>query len=257
MTRHLERIDSEDASAIQSRQWNSVDKKLEMYQYNPYITDVNYEDNSKNREYKQSFIEKRPDVIVSSPFLRCMQTALIIANATGVPNIHIDFGLSEVVDNSTIRRFAPKESADGDRFRGTIPLDVSQIYEYSLEHFRTKETGVDISKFILSNSEPRFIDNESRVDDYGFIEESPDARIVYYDRIKVTLKNINTRFTGKKVLVVTHADAYFPFNDDGKLMSYRQIYTIPIPKLVIMDGGSLSGRISKKYKILWGKVLKL
>ncbi len=260
MTRHLERIDSEDASAAQSRRWITIDKKSELYQYNPYITDVNYEDNPKNRQYKQMFVESGVDVIVSSPFLRCMQTALIIANAMGIRHINIDFGLSEVVDNTTIRRFAPRELVEGessvDRYKGTIPLDIGKVFERSLEHFRTKETGVDVSRFILSDNKPDFIDNESRIDEYGYVEESPDARIIYYDRIKMSLKDISTRFTGRKILVVTHADAYSAFNAERKSMSYREIYRIPLDKLTIMDGGSLFKKSTRKYKISWNNILK-
>jgi hypothetical protein len=144
----------------------------------------------------------------------------------------------------------------GDRFKGTIPLDVSKVFEHSLEHFRTKEPSVDLGRFILSDNKPDFIDNESRIDEYGYVEESPDARIVYYDRVKMTFRDIEGRFAGRKILVVTHADAYSAFNDARKLMEYRQIYKIPLDTLRVMDGGARYGKPTRKYKISWTNILK-
>ena len=76
LTRHLQRIDDSDSSWDLSRQWNSVDSKKIDFTINPYLSDHA----DRHVDNVVAKITEPIDIIISSPFLRCMQTALKIMN---------------------------------------------------------------------------------------------------------------------------------------------------------------------------------
>ena len=108
ITRHLERIDDGSDSSIDlMRKWNTVDRKNPEYHINPYISDINSLHKLVSKLQSQPYCV---DYVISSPFLRCVQTAILIShqlNSTqkqrqshcGIHNINIDYRLAEWNDS--------------------------------------------------------------------------------------------------------------------------------------------------------------
>ena len=110
-------------------------------------------------------------VFTSSPFLRCIQTALKIKPNT---KIYIDYGLSELISDYEYNL------TNGN-------FDIEALYQHSL----TKLTEEEKSYLQVLNRTPIIIQNES----------DPD----YNKRIIDTVNRINDTYTNKNILLVSHA----------------------------------------------------
>lgn len=231
LTRHLQRIDDgSDSSREFAVRWNTVDSKNPNFVINPYLSDF-------SDKYIQSVITKIPvpiDIIVSSPFLRCMQTALKIVNqlkktGSSITNIYIDFGLSEFVDEYTFYNVPNSQ------------INIQSVYDFSLSQF----TPEDQAKFRIIDSSPQIINYESE-EDYGL-------------RIKSTLSDLYGRFVDKKILVISHAFSYQPFS--GHELRYTDVFMIE-PELFRHSESEntiplVSSRYQKKYLKYKNKYLQL
>jgi broad specificity phosphatase PhoE len=231
LTRHLQRIDDgSDSSREFAVRWNTTDSKNPNFIINPYLSD--YAD-----RHVSSVVDKITEpinYIVSSPFLRCMQTALKISNelirrGNIISNIYIDFGLSEIVEEFNFY---------------TVPdsrLNIQSVYDFSLEQFNQ----TDREKFIILDSNPQIINFET--------DET------YGQRIKQTLNKIYRKFTNSNILVVSHAYSYVPLN--GKELRYLDLFYIK-PELFTsgITGISQTDKLSyyqEKYLKYKNKYLEL
>ena len=99
MVRHLERIDSEeDVTREETEKWNKI-KKEYLNRINPYL-----QKKTKINKIVENLEDIHIDHIICSPYLRCIQTAMLIANSTDVniidKTINIDYRLGEIFHSS-------------------------------------------------------------------------------------------------------------------------------------------------------------
>ena len=170
LTRHLPRVDAglEITSLEMVRKWATIDKLDINNRENPYLSD-NIDSNIAT--LTGNLTDKNIDVIISSPFLRCIQTALKIKPNT---KIYIDYGLSELISDYEYNL------TNGN-------FDIEALYQHSL----TKLTEEEKSYLQVLNRTPIIIQNES----------DPD----YNKRIIDTVNRINDTYTNKNILLVSHA----------------------------------------------------
>lgn len=219
LTRHLQRIDDgSDSSKEYAVKWNTIDSKNPNFVINPYLSDYS----EKYVKIVTGKITEPIDIIVSSPFLRCMQTALKISNELNISGsliskIYIDFGLSEFVDDYTFYN-APNSQ-----------INIQSIYDFSLSQF----SPVDRVKFELIDSTPQIINFESE-ESYGL-------------RIKSTLDQIYRDFPNKKILIVTHAFSYYPLV--GRELKYTDVFVLA-PELFTTVKSDNSDNSTWKQKYL-------
>jgi broad specificity phosphatase PhoE len=170
--------------------------------------------------------------IWSSPFLRCLQTAIFIAKLLGVTNINVHFGLSEICDPEVL---------------GSYWSDL-----------RTG-SNVDINK-IFSNSRERLIEPlliEELVDNvYTEINDTDNTN--YDKRINNTIKYIydrNKSSVKSNIFIVSHSDSIKQYDiiPGGKGMDYFNKYEIT-NKIVPMFGGN--SNILQKYELYMKKINK-
>jgi broad specificity phosphatase PhoE len=211
MVRHLERIDTSDLPMSSAYKEWIIQRNDYNYLINPYLdTEISIGKLVDNLE------EKKIDHIVCSPYVRCIQTAILITNSRDLDivdkTIHIDYKLGELVDESYLFR---------------VPLNVESVYSHSKRYIGEKFNTI---RHTLDDA-----DNLPLVfDDY-------ETREQYNKRILDELKNIREKYSGN-ILVVTHADAYKQFNSEKKAMDFGRVYDINL--------GSVGGYREKyiKYK---------
>jgi len=170
LTRHLPRVDAglEITSLEMVRKWATIDKLDINNRENPYLSD---NIGSNIATLTGNLSDKNIDVIISSPFLRCIQTALKIKPNT---KIYIDYGLSELISDYEYNL------TNGN-------FDIEALYQHSL----SKLTEEERSYLQVLNRTPSIIQNES----------DPD----YNKRIIDTVNRINDTYTDKNILLVSHA----------------------------------------------------
>ena len=118
--RHLHRIDDDSAqSNPMVRQWNCTPIIQTTYRHNPYLGNLPNRiiDDLKNHAKYRGMIRR----IFVSPFLRCMQTALYLANQLDIDMITVDYRLAEF-----------GRAIDPMRTDGTLSL--TQIFDQSMEY---------------------------------------------------------------------------------------------------------------------------
>ena len=231
LTRHLQRIDDgSDSSREYAVRWNTIDSKNPNFILNPYLSD--YAD-----RHVESVVAKfsEVNVIVTSPFLRCMQTALKIFNKINesghvIDTIYVDFGLSEYVEEYNFYTLTEPR------------LNIQSIYDFSLEQFTPEQRAL----FTILDPTPSIIEFEN------------DAQ--YGLRIKSTILQIHRTFIGKNILVVSHAYSLQPLV--GHELRYLDVFLLE-PETYITDRtegtvSSISGtEYKKKYLKYKEKYIKL
>lgn len=181
LTRHLPRVDAglEITSLEMTRKWATIDSSGINNKHNPYLSD---NIGSYIAKLNDNLVDKNINVIISSPFLRCIQTALKIKELTPrITKIYIDYGLSELISN-----------VDFDLTNNS--LDIEALYQHSL----TKLSEEEKSYLEVLNRTHSTIQNE---DNNNFESEYPE----YYSRIRNTVDRINDTNTDKNILLVSHA----------------------------------------------------
>jgi broad specificity phosphatase PhoE len=216
MVRHLERIDvTNNQSTEEYKKWL---KQSNDYNYliNPYLdTEISVSRLGENLE------DIKIDHIICSPYVRCMQTAILIINNLGLniinKTIHIDYKLGELVDEAFFFR---------------VPLNIESVYLHSKKYIEEK---FNMLSFTLDDK-----DNEPLIfTNYESMEE-------YNKRILDELKVIREKYSGN-ILVITHADAFKQFNTERKRMEYGRVYKIDLDRL---EGGYKQKYMKYKTKYI-------
>lgn len=199
ITRHLERMDYQynNASEGHISLWNKHKSEDEYFILNPYITDT------INHKIIDEEIKKLPkiDIIITSPFLRCMQTSLFYAKKINYDKpIHVHFDLGDIYNLQSLRLY------ETNLIR--YPINLYKIYNHSLHHIHG-----DKDKFIMDNDTNNIIQKEETFDEY-------------YIRLKCTIKSIIAKYKNQNILIVSHAYSIVPFNENKERMVYNKIYEI-------------------------------
>jgi broad specificity phosphatase PhoE len=231
LLRHFERIDDSGANDKEiEKKWNQIDSKNPIFLHNPYLSDKALNQVNIEKVIKQISNIKSIDIIVSSPFLRCIQTSLIMMDKINqikitdglepIPYIYIDFGLCEFID-------------DFNFYDITLPYNLMEIYNNSLEYLNQKQINIEIFK--IFNFQPNII-NEYETDD------------TYFQRVKQTIKKIQECFMEKNVLIVSHAYSYMIIDENKTLKYYEPIKIEPcILSLSSLSSSSSSNEFKSKY----------
>ena len=187
LMRHLYRIDCESSNNIQQeRKWYKEDYNDKNFKYNPYLSDRSYELADK----VVSEISEEIDTIVTSPFLRCIQTAFIMRDKlnqkqnTNITTIYVHFGLSEIVNYyTTFYGYSIDESS--------LKVEMNKIFEFSLSYL-SEEQRKDV---VVIFSSPEF-----------FYNEDNDS---YTERIRSAFYYISEKFKDNSVLAVGHRSSHY------------------------------------------------
>ncbi len=94
ITRHLQRIDGVDMSTDEGKEWTLLCKNNPEFTRNPYLSKINGADRVTSKIIS---LKGRPDIIITSPFLRCLETAVLLAKRLNInsKSIYVDFNLGE------------------------------------------------------------------------------------------------------------------------------------------------------------------
>lgn len=206
IVRHLERIDDEDnVTAEEIKQWFKIKRENRAYITNPYLQQtISIEKLVKN------IGDIKINHIISSPFLRCIESALIISK-------EIKFTDKIIINNKLGELF-------NEDFLFRIPCNYNDIYEHSVSHIAIKE--------------PEQVKQLNTLDNVPLLFEKYESDEEYYKRIRDVLEDIQKTYDGN-ILVVTHADAYKQFNPERKRMNYGIVYEINL---------NTSPEVSKSYE---------
>ena len=217
LIRHLDRIDNDDCSIDEMRKWNSTHRKEYIFRVNPYICQSN---NKLNKLVENLISKGNPefDHIICSPFLRCIETAILVKNKyANIKNktINIEFNLSEFLCED---------------FGFIKPIDIKTVYEHSKSYL-----AANYKDFELNN-----INTTLMLTEYETDEE-------YTARIQKVLAEIKSKYSGN-ILIVSHKDA-LELN-----MKYGEVYKLNIPEQL---DEKLKGGYYNKYLKYKAKYLKL
>lgn len=211
LVRHLDRIDNEDCGLEETRLWNSTYRKDYLFQINPYLCKSN---NKLKKIMDNLTLQGNPsfDHIICSPFLRCIETAILIKN--NYPNIkdtkiNINFNLSELVCEDYLFK---------------MPTDIATIYNHSKKYLEANYKDYELNELNI----------DLKFDDFETDEN-------YEKRIKAILKEIKSKYSGN-ILIVTHKDAL------NLNMKYGEIYKLS--ESVNLDGGYYQKYLKYKAKYL-------
>jgi len=157
--------------------WNSQNKIL--YRNNPYIT---Y--NNKFNEMKNNILKKMPNlnattIIITSPFLSCIQTGLLLSEMSNFNfnlnnhnnnncNMYVDYRLGEINNKKILSN---------------------------------KETY--LSEKILKSSE-HFLNRKFKILDNSYNECSDETIHDYNTRIMKTMFTIHEKFADHNVIIISH-----------------------------------------------------
>jgi broad specificity phosphatase PhoE len=237
LTRHLPRVDAglQITSLEMTRKWASDSSDINN-KHNPYLSDNigSYIDTLTG-----NLVDKNINVIISSPFLRCIQTALKIKELTPkITKIYIDYGLSELI-------------SDFDFDLTNDSLDIEAIYQHSL----TKLSEEEKSYLEVLNRTHSTIQNENEND---FVSEYPYPK--YYSRIRNTVDRINDTNTDKNILLVSHAYSSNTYQKPD--LAYSQVVKIePTASSSSASGGNSDDKDFKmkylKYKMKYLELKKM
>jgi broad specificity phosphatase PhoE len=217
MIRHLERIDmSDNTRSPEFEEWKKIREDYDI-KINPYLdTHISISRLVKNLE------DKKIDHIVCSPYIRCIETAILVVNSRELnitdKTIHIDYKLGELVH--------PDLSFQK-------PHVVDRVFENSKRFVEEKYRTMS---FTLDNS-----------DNIPLTFEEFETDEEYDKRISNELKEIRRKYSGN-ILIVTHADAHKQFTRDRKGMDFGIVYNIDL---------DLTGGYKEKYLKYKSKYLDL
>lgn len=172
ISRHLERIDLVKDINGNNNKWKDIDSLKKEHKHNPYLCERN-----SYKKLIKNIKDKNIDIIITSPFLRCMLTSQIAFNYINkmdnnkIKNILVDYGLSEWNDSVYVNEDI---------------LDTSKIFRYSKNYYKINSKNFKLFR-----------------DKYKHIKNEYDKRM-YMKRIVETLNNINKIFKGKNILIITH-----------------------------------------------------
>jgi len=193
LTRHLERIDDSNSSVELNKVWNSL--YIKEYEFNPFITDINSIDNISNKLKDLNF-----DIIISSPFLRCIQTALLLKENLNIKSdILIDMGLGEIFIE--------------DIFYKRSKQNHYTIFNQSINFLLNDINFLNINKDHIKNI--KLIDSNQ----FNILDEYETDK-QYNNRIIYTFNKIIEAYSCKKILIVSHAHVYNALSKNNEYLQY-------------------------------------
>ena len=184
--------------------------------------------------------------IWSSPFLRCLQTAMFIAKLIGVKKITVHYGLSELCIPSILKEYAEHLQEGGH-------IDIDKVFLNTLSRCDTSMFKLCIIK-----------EGRTMINDFDSSDNNDDK---YFERISSTVSYIHNRQNGLQYkFIIGHADSLRPYSVPSKIMDFYIRYDItdkikeheheqvhvPVPENVddVLTGGSSKYDIyMKKYQI--------
>lgn len=176
-----------------------------------------------------TYFDPKECEVWSSPFLRCLQTAMFIARLLGVTHVNVHFGLSELCHPDVLLPFA-------DELTSGTPIDINKIYENTSARIISSAT-VPVAQIVR--------------DRYENINDTDHSN--YVRRISDTIRSIHVGSHVPNKFIISHADSIKQFNiiPGEKGMDYYTKYDIT-DKLT-MDGGS---KELNKYIVYMRKIEK-
>jgi broad specificity phosphatase PhoE len=224
VTRHLQRIDTEDSEKRENaQQWNKNDSKNPSYIDNPYLVDKAFAPdnidrviaNFKDGDESGVRVAKNIDIIITSPFMRCLKTSILLKDKINslkdesdvkIDKIFVNFGLSEIVDDATFPNNCEFSFSEN---KGCGSLNIDQIWNFSTECLSSKFDPESLREYLhrveyreLPDMNPDIFEIEDN--NLSTIEFEDDA--VYSERICSTIKKIYDKYRGRNILIVTHSD---------------------------------------------------
>lgn len=165
----------------------------------------------------------------SSPFLRCLQTAMFIARLLGVTHVNVHFGLSELCDPDVLLPFA-------DELTSGATIDINRIYENTSARIISGAT-VPVARIVRER--------------YENINDSDHSN--YVRRISDTIRSIHIGSHVPNKFIISHADSIKQFNiiPGSGGMDYYIKYDIT--DKISMEGGS---KELNKYIVYMHKIEK-
>ena len=229
MVRHLERIDSEeDVTREELGEWNKI-KKEYLNKVNPYL-----QKRTRINKIVENLEDVRIDHVICSPYIRCIQTAMLIVNSKDInvvdKTINIDYRLGEIFHSD---------------FLFEKPLNLDTILSHSNLYISDKLSDVP-HNLDLNNNKPLVLTDFESDEEYAL-------------RVKNVLSDLRVKYFGN-LLIVTHADAYRQYNSAGRAMKYGEVYDIELPveeRVKKMEGGYVSNNYRLKYIKYKNKYLQL
>lgn len=203
LLRHFERIDDSGANNKKiEEKWKQINSKNKIFLHNPYLSDKAYDKNNILKVINQIPNIQLIDEIICSPFLRCLQTSLIMRNEINqlktnekkILNIKVDFGLSEYFDKNAF-------------YDIELPYNIMNVYNNSIQYLKENNFNV---LFEIINPNPNIIRKYENCD-------------IYIQRIKNTINDICEKFKNKNILLISHAYSYMIIEPLKTLKYYEPI----------------------------------
>ena len=233
ITRHLQRIDDTDSAiSVNAVKWNKIYSKNSQFFNNPYLVDKafstininNVIKNFKNRTESGENLAKEIDIIITSPFLRCLETSILLrdkinklkkeanklkeeANKSDyIDHIEINYGLSEIIVPELFTNVNEGEGGSlniDDIWKFSKKYLICNCNQRALNQYVTE--GFETSDYTIPDMNPNIfrhsVENETKK---NILWETDD---MYNDRICSTILQISKTYEGKNILIITHADA--------------------------------------------------
>lgn len=196
-----------------------------MIRFGPHQGDIKM-DIVKETNIVTKYFNSEECEIWSSPFLRCLQTAIFIAKLLGVSYINVHYGLSEICDPDVLGSYW-----NDLRISGSV--NINKIYENSMSRL----THIFPIAQLINDV---------------YTEINDTNNINYNKRIDDTIRDIydrNKSSSKSKIFIISHADLIKQFNiiPDGKGMDYFERYDIT-DKVKEMTGGNYYIYMKKTHK---------
>ena len=207
LIRHLERIDKDNKEHPEDNWSKRILTDRDAKAWNLLYKDYNFIINPflKDKTSINALIcnlkEIKIDHIVCSPFIRCIQTAILVANSPELTItdkiIHINYGLGEIIDYES-------------GFRNT-PVNMKDICDFSkkyiAEHFK-------LLSYTLEDTNPDLVITKF------------EKQKGYDERVLKAVNDIRSTFKGN-ILIVAHSYTRRQFSVSGTSgMSHGKIYPI-------------------------------
>ena len=190
LTRHLERVDDDDSQTWEGRQ---------TYKFNPYLN------NTISSVKLLGNLPNTIETIISSPFIRCVQTAIIVAKNKNINVIFIDYRLGETNDVEWI--------FDGNAYK---PNDIwIETQKYILSIQKQPNLSYDITNITFNITGTEYEGGEDEVPNGDETLYNIRMRDALFD---ITQKNTNT-------LIVSHSNS-LRFSKPGKSLAYAEVVQI-------------------------------
>ena len=235
ITRHFERIDGDknNATINEKNIWfslsslknpkNIIEKNDLMYiNANPFS--INHNQKVYLSKVISSIGNYKIDIIISSPFIRCIQTALKIKkDLKYAGKIHVNYGLAEFIDYNILGVSTIDKnyiSDDEKYFLVQNGFNINKLFQMSLDNFNINKNLIVLDNTIYIK------DNIILMNEVEPLNE-PEFNIhsgTYFKRIVRTIESIKQKYPSKNILLVTHG--YSPVAYKLNSLKYGDVLNI-------------------------------